>query len=106
MCGFAGCWSRDPKLSEDGLAATGAAMVRTLAHRGPDGWGEWTDAEAGFTLAHRRLAINDLSPSGAQPMLSADGRYVVALNGEIYNFRALREQLEGKGHGFRGTSDT
>jgi asparagine synthase (glutamine-hydrolysing) len=81
-------------------------MEATLAHRGPDDGGVWADAEAGVGLAHRRLAIVDLSQEGHQPMRSADGRYVISFNGEIYNFTALRRELEGLGHTFRGHSDT
>src|SRR5579885_823118 len=81
-------------------------MAHALAHRGPDDAGAWVDAAAGVALGHRRLAIIDLSPEGHQPMLSADGRYVVVFNGEIYNYRALRQELAARGHRFRGHSDT
>jgi asparagine synthase (glutamine-hydrolysing) len=81
-------------------------MTDTLIHRGPDDSGSWIDPEAGIALGHRRLAIVDLSPEGHQPMVSADGRYVVAFNGEIYNFLELRSQLKAFGHHFRGHSDT
>jgi len=81
-------------------------MNDTIVHRGPDGDGVWVDEEAGIALAHRRLAIVDLSPLGRQPMESADGRWVIAFNGEIYNFQDLRAELEAQGSAFRGHSDT
>ncbi len=80
-------------------------MRDTLVLRGPDGAGAWVDASAGIALGHRRLSIVDLSAAGNQPMLSASGRYVVAFNGEIYNFRSLRAELPS-GIPFRGHSDT
>lgn len=85
-------------------------MADVIAHRGPDDNGTWTDAEAGVGFTHRRLSIVDLSPSGCQPMVSADRRYVLNYNGEIYNHADLRRELESRGHapdgGWRGTSDT
>src|SRR5262245_48819032 len=81
-------------------------MADALAHRGPDDRGVWADAAAGVGLGHRRLAIVDLTPEGHQPMASADGRYVLVFNGEIYNFRVLRAELEAAGARFRGTGDT
>src|SRR5579885_677674 len=82
-------------------------MADALRHRGPDDAGVWVDAAAGVALGFRRLAIIDLSPHGRQPMASADGRYVVVFNGELYNFRALRADLErAAGVRFRGHSDT
>ena len=74
-------------------------MTDAIAHRGPDGEGHYIDGTVG--LGHRRLAIIDLSPAGHQPMASADGRYVLTYNGEIYNFRELRLELEALGHRFR-----
>ena len=79
-------------------------MNDALSHRGPDGEGLYTDANVG--LAHRRLAIIDLSSAAAQPMRSADGRYVISYNGELYNFRELRRELEALGERFRSRSDT
>jgi asparagine synthase (glutamine-hydrolysing) len=80
-------------------------MRDTLTHRGPDGAGTWVDATSGIALGHRRLSIVDLSAAGHQPMHSASGRYVVAFNGEIYNFRSLRADLPA-GLAFHGHSDT
>jgi asparagine synthase (glutamine-hydrolysing) len=77
------------------------AMTRRLAHRGPDGEGFWGDAHEGAVLGHRRLAIQDLSPSGAQPMVH--GAHVLSYNGELYNHEALRATLEGPWH---STGDT
>lgn len=81
-------------------------MTERLRHRGPDDSDIWLHEEAGIGLGHRRLSILDLSAAGHQPMHSACGRYVVTYNGEIYNFRSLRQQLEGLGQKFRGHSDT
>ncbi len=81
-------------------------MNDALRHRGPDDDGVWTDGDAGVTLLHRRLSIIDLSTAGHQPMMSADGRYVITFNGEIYNFQELRPELEARGARFLGHSDT
>ena len=78
----------------------------TLKHRGPDDAGTWADPGGEAALGFRRLSILDLSPEGHQPMSSADGRYTIAFNGEIYNFAALRHELEAAGVTFRGRSDT
>lgn len=79
-------------------------MTDAIAHRGPDGEGAYCDGGVG--LGHRRLAIIDLSPAGQQPMATADGRYVLIYNGEIYNFQELRVQLEGRGHRFHSKTDS
>lgn len=85
-------------------------MSDALQHRGPDDSGVWADAEVGIGFGHRRLSILDLSPEGHQPMQSACGRYVIVFNGEIYNYREIREQLEKNSQGikltWRGHSDT
>jgi asparagine synthase (glutamine-hydrolysing) len=83
-----------------------SAMTDAIVLRGPDDAGAWVDAEGGIALGHRRLSILDLSPLGHQPMVSADGRYVIIFNGEIYNFQDLRAELEKHGHTWRGHSDT
>ena len=106
MCGIAGFCGAAATRPAGELEATATAMAATLAHRGPDDAGAWADEAAGVALGFRRLAIVDLSASGRQPMASSDGRYVVVFNGEIYNFRALRAELERTGAAFRGGSDT
>jgi len=99
MCGIAGF---SGNLDIQVLRKMSAAIV----HRGPDDEGEFYDAAKGVGLAHRRLSILDLSPTGHQPMISEDGAVVLVFNGEIYNFRELRMELEARGHRFRGHSDT
>ena len=103
MCGIAGYISNK---SHDARAVI-CAMTDTLTHRGPDATGFWSDESAGIALGHRRLAIIDPTPNGAQPMVSASGRYVIVLNGEIYNFETLRKELgRSGGKPWRGSSDT
>jgi asparagine synthase (glutamine-hydrolysing) len=103
MCGIVGVLTSG---SREALERTAAAMADSLAHRGPDDHGLWSDPGAGVALAHRRLSIVDLSPAGHQPMISTDGRFVITFNGEIYNFQELRAELEARGTRFRGHSDT
>ncbi len=105
MCGIAGVLNSSAAARET-LARDALAMADCLAHRGPDDHGLWTDLDAGIALTHRRLSIVDLSPAGHQPMISADGRFVIIFNGEIYNFQDLRPELEARGAKFRGHSDT
>jgi asparagine synthase (glutamine-hydrolysing) len=106
MCGITGFW--DAGRLSGGLGETVLRMAAAASHRGPDDQGEWTDAGAGVALGHRRLSILDLSPDGHQPMASAGGRYQIVFNGEIYNFAAIRRELEaaGRAPAFRGHSDT
>jgi asparagine synthase (glutamine-hydrolysing) len=101
MCGIAGI------LELGGDAVSPAILQRmtdAIAHRGPDGEGHWIEGAIGF--GHRRLAIIDLSPGGHQPMMSADHRFVITYNGEIYNFKELRAELQTAGYWFRSNSDT
>jgi asparagine synthase (glutamine-hydrolysing) len=105
MCGIAGILLAPSAADPDRLGAAEAMALR-LRHRGPDGGGCWSDPQAAVALAHRRLAIVDLSSAGHQPMASSSGRLVVTFNGEIYNFRDLRAQIAAAGHRFRGHSDT
>jgi asparagine synthase (glutamine-hydrolysing) len=105
MCGIAGIFAYHAAaapVDREELLRIREAMAR----RGPDGAGLWMSGDGRVGLAHRRLAILDLSEAGAQPMLSADGRVAITFNGEIYNFRALRAGLEARGHAFRSGSDT
>src|SRR6266699_7201828 len=104
MCGIAGFWDPSGLTRDAELVLRG--MVEAVRHRGPDDDGQWLDADAGIALGHRRLSILDLSLAGHQPMVSHDGRWVVSFNGEIYNFKALRSELEALGVRFRGRSDT
>ena len=106
MCGIAGFLNTRAAVSSAESSEIAAAMNRSLQHRGPDDDGVWIDTEAGISLVHRRLSIVDLSPAGHQPMMSADGRYVITYNGEIYNFGDIRKELETRGVAFRGGSDT
>ena len=105
MCGINGIY---------GYGATAGAidrdeLLRTrdqMLTRGPDGAGMWCSSDGSVGLGHRRLAIIDLSDAGAQPMASADGRLNVTFNGEIYNYKELRDELSGQGVQFRSHSDT
>ncbi len=102
MCGIAGFLDPKRRSGDNALRALAAGMAGALHHRGPDASGVWVDAEAGVALGHARLSIIDLSAAGAQPMLSASGRFVLSYNGEVYNAGELRAELEQKGHAFRG----
>ena len=107
MCGIAGFVDLHAPCSAAGLAADVRAMTDAIAYRGPDDSGAWVDADAGVALGHRRLSVVDLSPEGHQPMVSASGRYVIVFNGEIYNYAAIRAELDAAAvHAWRGHSDT
>ena len=107
MCGFAGftdCRGVDQAQAEN----FAFKVSEVLKHRGPDAFGTWIDAQAGVVLAHTRLSIVDTSNAGLQPMASQSKRYIICFNGEIYNHRQLRFELDNQLHGFdwRGNSDT
>jgi asparagine synthase (glutamine-hydrolysing) len=105
MCGIAGIFAyRSVAPSVD--SAELLRMRERMAARGPDGSGQWLSRDGRIGLAHRRLAIIDLSERGAQPMASADGVLTITFNGEIYNYRELRADLEARGYRFRSDSDT
>ena len=106
MCGIAGIWK--PRYRGNELREIAYSMAQALMHRGPDDGGVWISNDSGVCLAHRRLAVVDLSPEGRQPMRSRCGRYVIAYNGEIYNYLDLRQELEHAGAvmSWRGHSDT
>jgi asparagine synthase (glutamine-hydrolysing) len=101
MCGIAGKLNLDGRTVEPGLIRR---MTDVMSHRGPDGEGQHVSGPIG--LGHRRLAIIDLRPTGAQPMCNEDGRVWITFNGEIYNYQALRRDLLQRGHQFRSESDT
>lgn len=105
MCGITGILQTQHASRSADLAAIGPMTAR-LRHRGPDADGFWSDRDAGVAFGHRRLAIIDLSDAGRQPMLSSDGRFVITFNGEIYNYKPLRQELEHEGKRFTGNSDT
>lgn len=107
MCGIVGYWSTAGDGDEQAIERL-RAMSNVIRHRGPDDAGQWYDAGAGLALGHRRLSIVDLSVEGHQPMSSPTGRYMMVFNGEVYNFRRLRAELEASGGalGLRGGSDT
>jgi asparagine synthase (glutamine-hydrolysing) len=104
MCGLVALYA--PTRGTDERLTILRGMARAIAHRGPDHQGEFEDLGTGLGLAHRRLSIVDLSPDGHQPMVSTSKRYVIVFNGEIYNFKSLRDDLRAMGVAFRGRSDT
>ncbi len=102
MCGIAGIVSSGPPVQPRRLKA----MLDSIIHRGPDAEGMWISPDGAVGLGSRRLAILDLSPAGNQPMVSTDGRFVIAYNGEIYNYKEIRESHVRSGMQYRGNSDT
>ncbi|MDP9268938.1 MAG: asparagine synthase (glutamine-hydrolyzing) [Acidobacteriota bacterium] len=108
MCGIAGFLELSTRRAHPELAHLARTMADRLRHRGPDDSAEWADPATGMAFGHRRLSILDLSAEGRQPMLSADGRFVICYNGEIYNVGDLRRELEASGSSpqWRGHSDT
>src|SRR5579862_3066554 len=105
MCGIAGIYAYGDAAAP--VDRTELLRIRDhMARRGPDGAGLWIGKDERIGFGHRRLAIIDLSESGVQPMHSADGRYVITFNGEIYNYRELRRTLEADGAIFHSQSDT
>jgi len=103
MCGIVALFRKSPDAD---LSRLLQGMLACQSHRGPDATGSWIDPEKRVGLGHNRLAIVDLSPAGNQPMASADGQLQLTYNGEIYNWRELRRELEAKGRRFRSDSDT
>jgi asparagine synthase (glutamine-hydrolysing) len=106
MCGITGFFHRQKHENEHWIRTVLSHMTSSLNHRGPDDLNIWWDTKAQVGLGHTRLAIQDLSPAGSQPMQSTSGRFVLTFNGEIYNFQELRTELERAGCTFRGHSDT
>ena len=106
MCGIAGFYPLKQDCNNQEACAIARAMAHKLTHRGPDSGDIWQNSDNGLTFIHRRLAIIDLSDDGAQPMASPSGRYIVTFNGEIYNYREMRQELENYNIQFRGSSDT
>lgn len=101
MCGITGLINLNGEPSSSVILKK---MTDAITHRGPDGEGQWIEDNVG--IGHRRLAIIDLSPAGHQPMISADHRYVLSYNGEVYNYRELRTELEAEGYWFRSQTDS
>jgi len=106
MCGIAGFWIQRGSNGEI-LKKEIMKMTRALAHRGPDDEGFYVDKKTGIALGHRRLSILDLSPKGHQPMISFSGRYVIVYNGEVYNYKELRKEIENNFNvKFKSDTDT
>jgi asparagine synthase (glutamine-hydrolysing) len=102
MCGIVGQIAFDSQVDHHRMSKA----LDSLQHRGPDAEGSWSNPAGNVWLGHRRLSILDLSNAGAQPMMREDGGLVIVFNGEIYNFKEIREELIGKGYAFKSSSDT
>ena len=103
MCGLVGYWDKRVNYDPEVVLTT---MSDQIHYRGPDDSGIWVSSDHKIGIAHRRLSIIDLSENGHQPMLSPNKRYIIAFNGEIYNYQTLRKQLNNEGYFFKGNSDT
>jgi asparagine synthase (glutamine-hydrolysing) len=103
MCGIAGLRAN---IGNSELEKRITLMRDSMTHRGPNSFGNWFDNDNQIAFGHRRLSIIELSPLGHQPMISLSGRYVITFNGEIYNYRTLKTELEAFGYKFQGGSDT
>ena len=106
MCGIAGILTFDASCGQPEFKETIRKMTNLMMRRGPDDEGFWSDPNGHLQLGFRRLSILDLSLAGHQPMISRDGRFVIVFNGEVYNFKDLRKELESKGAEFRSSGDT
>ena len=95
MCGISGLWFQN-EIKEEFLTKYGSLMSSELSKRGPDSGGIWFENSSSIIFTHRRLAIRDLSPTGYQPMKSADKNLIIIFNGEIYNFKELKKQLKNQ----------
>jgi asparagine synthase (glutamine-hydrolysing) len=104
MCGIVGIVNDN--LREEELEHNLKQMTNSIRHRGPDGDGLWHNASIGIGLGHTRLSVIDLSLEGHQPMVSNSGRFVIVYNGEVYNYKFLKKELEQLGHSFKSNSDT
>jgi asparagine synthase (glutamine-hydrolysing) len=106
MCGIAGFVGAASGAAGSNVDGVALSMAASLEHRGPDDQGIWVDPQCGTALVHRRLSIIDLSPAGHQPMVSADERFIISYNGEVYSYQPIAAELAARGHKFRGHSDT
>ena len=106
MCGIVGFWDTKQTLSSDKAYDVLKSMTDSIDFRGPDGAGYDYNPETGIGFGHRRLSIIDLSTAGHQPMTSANNRFLMTYNGELYNTEDLRQKLIAEGKSFRGHSDT